>query len=156
MDADIGEPLRHWFVAFVSADRIRVHRWLKLGFQHCFAFAWDEAAGRWVVFDPGFACVYIRPIDDALAGALWAHLHGINATVLACDVEAHPLFRPRLMVTCVTAIAALLGLRRCYAVTPYQLFRSLRARGAAIVMAPDSGDLHGSIDRGPARVSGSA
>ena len=132
---DIGRPLEWWYVVFVAADRTIVHRFLKPGFQHCYAVAWDEAADRWVIIEPGFDGVYVRAVRDDVMAALWAELHRRRAHVLLARAERHQMFRPRFMLTCVSAIAALLALRRCCAVSPWQLYRSLRKRGAVEVLA---------------------
>ncbi len=134
MSGTVGQPLMDWYVAFVDADRAPWHRFMKRGFRHCYAFAWDELADRWVLLEPGFDGVYLRPLRDETMGALWAQLHRDGAHVLLARAEGHRMLRPRLMLTCVTAIAALLGLRRCCAVFPWQLYRTLRRRGAIEVL----------------------
>ena len=132
---DVGKPLEWWYVAFVDAQATPWHRLMKRGFRHCYAFAWDEAADRWVILEPGFDGVYLRPVRDEIVAALWAQLAREGAHVLLARGEGHRMQRPRLLLTCVTAIAALLALRRCCAVSPWQLYRTLRRRGAIEVLA---------------------
>lgn len=124
-------PLPAWYVAFVDSDcSVWWHRPLKKGFRHCFAFAPDPAAGRWLVLNPGFDAVLLRALTEDEAAAFIAELYREGAKILFARVEFARVARPRLLLTCVTAIKALLGLRGCCALSPYQLYRSLLARGA--------------------------
>ena len=132
--SDCGRPLEAWYVAFVDAQPTPWHRLMKPGFRHCYAFAWDSAADRWVVLEPGFDGVYLRPVRDEVIGLLWARLAADGSRVLLARSEGHRMLRPRLLLTCVTAVAALLALRRCCAVSPWQLYRTLRRRGAIEVL----------------------
>lgn len=128
-----AKPLPAWYVVFQDADAIWVHRWLKPGFRHCWAFAWDEGAARWLVFDPLFDGIYLRTVDEAaLSGALAQPALASATIVLAPRVGARST-RPHFMATCVTAIAALLGLGARRALTPHGLYRTLLAEGAVVV-----------------------
>jgi hypothetical protein len=125
-------------VAFLDGDgRVPWLRVLRPGFRHCFAFAWDEEASRWLMVDASYDAVFVRALRDA--GPLWRNLHERNARVLLAQVECRGPKRPRLFATCVTAVAALLGLDAPCAVTPRQLYRTLRARGAIQVMGETDG-----------------
>ena len=124
------ERLPAWFVVFQDADRIFVHRWLRPGFRHCWAFAWDESAGRWLVFEPLFDGMMLRTVDDDLMAATIA-LPG--STIVLAECENATATRPALLATCVSAMQALLGLRCRRALTPYGLYRTLLASGAVVV-----------------------
>ncbi|MCA0451219.1 MAG: hypothetical protein LCH62_15855 [Proteobacteria bacterium] len=124
------ERLPAWFVVFQDANRIFVHRWLKPGFRHCWAFAWDEPAGRWLVFEPLFDGMFLRTVDGDLMGATIAQP---GNTIVLAQCEYAVATRPALLATCVSAMQALLGLRSRRALTPYGLYRTLLASGAVVV-----------------------
>jgi len=124
-----------WYVAFHGSVQPRWWaRLLRPGFQHCFAFAWDEAAGRWLVVNHALEASFVRALTVAESGVLWANLHAMGATVLLARVEASPRQFPRLIASCVTTTAALLGLPGACALSPFGLYRTLLRRGAVRVL----------------------
>lgn len=128
-----GEPLPAWFVVF--SDRGAVTWWQKLlrpGFRHCWLFGWDEAAGRWLVVDPAFGGAYVRAADDRAAGLIWAELRQGRYTVLLARRGDAVIARPRMLLTCVSAVVAVLGVRAC-AFTPWGLYRHLLRQRAEVV-----------------------
>jgi hypothetical protein len=130
------DRLPAWFVVFDGRpSRIWWHRLLRLRFKDCWAFGWDSAAGLYIVLQPTFDGFFVRALSREAGAALLALLHRDSASmsVLLAAVEGHSTPRPRLLGTCVTMISALLGLRRCCALTPRQLYRTLLARGAIMV-----------------------
>ena len=127
------DRLPAWFVVFQDANRTLVHRFLRRGFRHCWAFGWDEDAGRWLVFEPLFDGIYLRAVDAELMAHVLAADHLRDATILLVAPENATATRPALLATCVTALQALLGLRSRRALTPFGLYRTLRAIGAVVV-----------------------
>lgn len=123
-----------WYVVFVPANATWIHRLLKPGFQHCWAFGWDAEADRWIVFNPGFDGILVRALHDKRFPELLAELAAERATVVLAPMMAQPSTRLRIPATCVTAIEALLGLACRRALTPYRLYRNLLALGAVPVM----------------------
>ncbi len=123
-----------WYVVFVPANATFVHRLLKPGFQHCWAFGWDADAERWLVFNPGFDGIAVRALPEVRFPELLAELCAERATVVLARSMGEPSTRLRIPATCVTAIEALLGLARRRALTPWRLYRNLLALGAQTVM----------------------
>ena len=131
----IEAPLPAWYVAFHDARRdLFWLRFLKAGFQHCFAFAWDADGGRWVIVNVAFDGGYVRALTDDAAGAMWGNLRALGARVLLARTENAGPRRPRLVGTCVTSVAAVLGLAAPCALTPFALYRTLLSRGAIQVL----------------------
>lgn len=126
--------LSAWYVVFVGANATFVHRLLKPGFQHCWAFGWDAEADRWIVFNPGFDGIAVRALPHARFPELLAKLAAERATVVLARSMMQPSTRLRIPATCVTAIEALLGLACRRALTPWRLYRNLLACGAVPVM----------------------
>lgn len=124
-----------WYVVFAPSRTTWIQRrLLKPGFQHCWAFAWDADADRWVVFNPGFDGIAVRALPDARFSELLAHVAASRATVVLARSLAQPAIWLRQPATCVTTIEALLGIARRRALTPYGLYRNLLALGAVPVM----------------------
>jgi hypothetical protein len=123
-------PLPVWFVAFVETPApVWWQRLLKPGFRHCLAFAWDREAARWLVLNPLFDAVILRALDDDGFAAFLAQLKARRPRVVLARMGSARVARPRFLMTCVSAIAAILGLRLC-ALTPYALYRTLVRHGA--------------------------
>lgn len=124
-----------WYVAFHNSQQPQWWaRFLKPGFQHVFAFAWDERGGRWVIVNYGLEASYVRALDANEIAAVWANLAAMEATVVLARVECAPRRIPRLLASCVTNVAALLGLPGVCALTPFALYRTLLKRNAVTVM----------------------
>lgn len=122
-----------WFLCFGSADSMWWHRWLRPGFQHCWAFgfspAGDGGPGRWLVFDPCFDRLCVRLAGDAEVNGWFAAAVLGRVTVLEMPVLEQFLARPRWVVTCAGALAALVGMRRT-PLTPWGLACIARSLGA--------------------------
>lgn len=112
-----------WFVGFVAARSAWYHRFLKPGYQHCFAFT-PLGVDRWLVVDATWIGLSIAEVEGKTIDALLAEV----TSVLRITATLKPV-RFRLFATCVTLCAHLTG-DRSGARTPWQLYRSLRASGA--------------------------
>lgn len=123
-----------WYVAFVPGRGHWWQRFLKPGFGHCYAFGWDAPGDRWLLFAWGLDGIAVRSMPHAWFPAFLAAVQAEGATVLLAKSHQTPVTRLRLLSTCVTAIAALLGLPVRRALTPYALYRTLLAHGAVPVM----------------------
>jgi len=136
------QPVPFWFLTFIHADSVWWHRFLRPGYGHCWAFGYSPAseteAGRWVVFDPAFEGLQVRLAGEAeVAG--WFQLNALRAaTILRIKPPAHAVRRPRLVVTCAGALAALVGLRET-PLTPWRLACIARRYGAEKVTDEQSG-----------------
>ena len=79
----------------------------------------------------------IRALSPAEAPAFFVELATLRARVVLAHVEGARRIRPRFVLTCVSAIEALLGLKTACALTPRRLYRSLVARGAKVIVEHD-------------------
>jgi hypothetical protein len=130
---------RLWFVAFplTGAPQERTAWWqrpLRPGFRHCFALR-AEGGDRTLVADHLGARLVIELLRVPLVDALANLRRQLGALILAANEPATPL-RPRVRgpMSCVEMCKALLGIRACWIVTPRQLWRHLRARGARVIV----------------------
>lgn len=130
-----GGALPAWYVAFhdssISSPWLRL---LRPGFRHCFAFAWDDVGGRWIVANLAFDGAFVRALTADEGGALWANLAAMGATVVLARAENAGPKRPRLLGTCNTVVEAMLGLPGPCALSPYRLWAKLVSRGAVPIM----------------------
>lgn len=125
------DTIAGWYIAFIpSKSGLWYHRFLRRGFTHCFAFGWDDFAKVWIMVDPRADAAYVRCFNDIGIEAAMRTVWDCGGRLIYARTEAVPMPMPRLLVTCVSAIEALLGLPRACAFTPYRLYRSLLARGA--------------------------
>lgn len=125
-----------WYVAFVdSAQTAWWLRWLKPGFRHCEAFAWDEASGRWVVAGAHLDVSVVRALTNEMFAAYQAELHRRGAVIVLANAQGGGRWRPA-PFSCVSLVASLLGLPGLCAVRPYGLYRKLLALGATEVTGP--------------------
>lgn len=135
-------PIRA-LVAFVGATRLRWLRWLRPGFRHCFLVI--EADGGCVVCDPLANRMVISHVGGATLDRMRRHCWQRGYTVLEAGIgevwsgEA-ALLRP---FTCVEFVKRTLGVRAPAVLTPWQLYRLLRASPPGAQSALDGGILKG-------------
>lgn len=118
-----------WIVAFEPADSVWWHRFLAPGFGHCWAFGFCQETGHWVWMNPAFERVMIGIATPRLVEGWFDAMNVGRLRLVRVPCQDVPAVRPRLLVTCAGAVASLLGLRR-YPLTPWGLFRMVRAIGA--------------------------
>lgn len=124
----------HWYVAFCdSPNPAWWQRFMKPGFRHVEMFAWDERSGHWLIVSPNFDLCLVMTKDDAEFARYRVLLNDRGARVLLCRSEASGPYVPRLFVTCVSIVSAVLGLPFPGAVRPFALYRMLLKRGATEV-----------------------
>lgn len=128
-----------WFVAFgdgVYGPTPRWVRWItRPGFRHCWAFGFDPDARCWLMVFPTFERVVIEIANPAEITAQIAAARAGVIRVLRVQPGAAGPRRPRVLVTCAGAIAAVVGIRGS-ALRPQSLFRQLVACGAQPVFTP--------------------
>lgn len=124
-------PIPEWYIAFTDFGRnVWYSRFLRAGFRHCSAFAADRESGMWIVLDPMLDGAYVRTFtNQQIIHWINGLKAGGNATILLAKCDRHKVIVPRLMLTCVSILSHLLGLKTC-AVTPRQLYGHLLANGA--------------------------
>lgn len=128
-------PARLWLVFFSSPRGVAWWcRILRPGFRHVYAASWYADADRWVVFNPTrrgtvielwSAADFPRRLDQFLA----------ESSAVLRVASRHEREHPPPMPWCVGQVKALLGIRSA-ALTPWQLYHALRARGAEPVVDP--------------------
>jgi hypothetical protein len=129
--------LKHWYVCFSDSNQnIPMQTWLKPGFRHVRAFAFDAASGAWVTFDPGWDGITIRAITDPVkVKRMITHAY-VKGPVLYCKTVGEPVFRPRFLMFCTSQICHLLGVNLLVH-TPWRLFCALKERGASEILFED-------------------
>jgi hypothetical protein len=128
-----------WFVAFGDGVYGAAPWWVRWftrpGFRHVWAFAYAPEADAWLLVFPTFERVRVELADKAEITALIAAARAGAIRVLEVTPQAAGPRRPRLVVTCAGAIAAIVGIRRT-TLRPEGLFRHLIACGAKPVFTP--------------------
>lgn len=124
----IDRLVPRWYVVFVGDGSEWFHRFLRPGFKHCFCYGYDDVGERWMLVDPGFDRVAVVAMTFEEAGRLLKLVDDRGWPVVRVPVVGETVRRPRLLLSCVSAVAAMVGLRT-RAVTPWGLFRDLQKRG---------------------------
>lgn len=130
---------KDWLIAFYDppTDRAWWHAIArrKPGFGHCMAIGYDTVRDTWIILDWTWERLSMAQFPDRDLSALIAAIthpdSGGRVLTLPLDWEPEPgwpVIFPGLAY-CVTHIKHLIGLRN-WALTPYQLFCALRAKGA--------------------------
>lgn len=136
---DYFDEVQQWYVVFQDRRKPRsriIHWLLHDAFVHCLLVR--EVNGQTMVIDPlqwGIGVkVYEQPLDEFLienapqASAILSFV---------ADYRRLEGYVPRGVYTCVTAIKAILGLRRCLFVqTPFSLYRYLLRYQHTVVVKP--------------------
>ena len=117
-----------WFIVFEHGDM--PYWWAKYlhsGFRHCWALRWDGF--NWIAFDPklGHTDIEILPYGnfediEIISKAMNLSVK-IRAKVWRDSIRIRTPYPTA--VTCVEQIKALLGIRKWFLFTPYQLFNHL-------------------------------
>jgi len=123
-----------WFVVFCDSPRLRWwQRFLRRGFRHVEMFGWDRRSGRWLVISPALDMLLVMTMDDHEFGRYRAELAKRGARILMARAGQAGPWRPRLILSCVSVVSAVLGLPAPGAVRPIALYRMLLRRGATEV-----------------------
>ena len=112
-------------VIFSGETDIRWLRFLKSGFKHCFACV--PIGLQWIVYDPLSNKTELTILSDvdSIDLEFWFRKHG--CTVVRSRFLVTPMtskLQPSLF-TCVEAVKRLLGLKKKFIQTPWQLYRHL-------------------------------
>lgn len=112
-------------VVFVGQTECRYLRWLKKGFRHCFAAL--RTGDRWIVCDSLKNQLEFSLIDLPYDFDLGKFYRGRGHTVVTGAGSERVMTAstiPELM-TCVTIVKRVIGIRSFWTLTPWQLFRLL-------------------------------
>lgn len=114
-------------VAFGGSPELKLLRYLKPGFRHCFALVLSQ--GVWVMYNPLSIGTEIDvwPGDCEEQLRHWLNLNGY--TILDAHVQAlRPGPLPWTLFSCVEAVKRVLGVRKPWILTPWQLFNHLNEK----------------------------
>jgi hypothetical protein len=139
MEYVVHDPrLKNWYICF--SDSVRLvpgQKYLKKGFRHVKAFAFDDNAAVWLTFDPGHDGIVIRAIkNDEQIVNLIANAYRAGP-VLYCEVEGKIIWKPRFIMACTSQICHLLGVN-LFVHTPWRLFCALKKLGASELIFKDN------------------
>lgn len=133
-----------WFVGFPSQEsgqldqgaRLRWWRWFtRPGYRH--VCAWCAAGDGGALFlDPLAGRLTVEffpmPVERVTRHFIDAGVWTLAYAAPAPNIAARPTLRP--LVTCTEIVKSALGLRAWHVITPHQLARELRRRGAVPVL----------------------
>ena len=106
-------------------------RWLQPGFTHVFVLIWDY--GLWLYVDPALhhtRVVILEQLDDR-PPEFWLVDDDVTVLEVRPEVGSTNTMRAPWVVgplTCVESVKAVLGIRRFWLLTPWQLFKHLRGK----------------------------
>lgn len=135
-----------WFVGFPTRTASPRRTWWSLftrpGYRHVMAWRADEETGGTLLLDPlagGLVAAHV-PVD---VGRFTRHMlveNGVWTLAWSPPWIGHPPARrpPIFPLTCTSIVMHAIGLRAWSCLTPYQLARRLRARGALPVLPTTS------------------
>ena len=112
-------------VAFGGSPELKVLRYLRPGYRHCFALVHSQ--GVWVMYNPLSIGTEIDvwPSDSETQLRHWLSMNGYTLV----DTHVRPLrpgVLPWTLFSCVEAVKRILGIREPWILTPWQLFKYLR------------------------------
>ena len=126
-----------WYVVF--CDQPWLFWWqraLRRGFRHVFAFGYDGDRAAWLLVDPCASGLVVSALtaDEVTAFIMAARTRNVRCLKVRRG-DRRSSWPPLGPASCVTAIAKLVGAGGC-ALSPYGLWRRLRAAGAEEWPAP--------------------
>lgn len=133
------DEVQQWYVVFQERRKPRtrlIHWLLHDTFVHCLLV---RAVGdQTLVIDPLQWGVAIKSYPQPVEQYLMEHAHEASAILsYVADYRRLGDYVPRGIYTCVTALKAILGLRKCWAVqTPFSLYRFLLSYDHTVVVKP--------------------
>ncbi len=112
-------------VAFGGHSDLPWLRLLRRGFRHCFLLR--RVAAGWLVYDPRSDATELALWSPCGAGEIANYLHGKGYVLcLAPRIAPERRAAPLAPFTCVEAVKRVLGIRKRWILTPWQLFRYLQ------------------------------
>lgn len=131
---------RTWYIVF-ERPRTKHWRWWRIftgrTFAHCWAFT--EAGPGVMYFEPLHWGICNTWTDTPIADMLLAAAQSDITALLSVTVDYKLCFEhvPRGPYSCVSALKALLGLRKCrFTITPFQLYKRLCGLEGVIPIRP--------------------
>ena len=112
-----------YYVIFMDSDR-ECLKWLKPGFRHCMVVR-NEYNKVWTVIQDTMYCLDVRPYLFSEHPTIEA-LAGNGATIVPVKYNIKSRHRGHIcLFNCVEVVKAVLGIKKPFIYTPYQLYRFL-------------------------------
>lgn len=118
-----------WYVVFCDSDEITYpfKLFTRKNFEHCFCFS-QSPAGVIVLNYTSYNCE-ARFASGKSAEDYAIEFHNTGANVLRIITSGDNNFILRGFIYCVTLTKTFLGLRKCFAITPFGLYKWLKREG---------------------------
>jgi hypothetical protein len=131
-----------WYIGFRPLAKPKLlpkpWRWfIDNQFAHCMAFRYDPVVDGWIFAEWAGTCLHIEVWRGEKMDNLFAWLKQDGALIsFEVSVDPDNIVKFRMPFYCVTWVKHLLGIRKCAAVTPKQLFSALKKRGGSVIFEP--------------------
>jgi len=115
-----------WYVVFCDSDEIGLpFRWFtREGFRHCFCIA-ESPTGTLIMNYTDFHCEVRMGYNQSASDMAFGFVNA-GCKVLEVHTEKRRGFNLRGFIYCVPLTKSFLGLRRCWAITPFSLHKWLK------------------------------
>lgn len=125
---DSGDKIiEDWYIIFTHSHYdFWLMKWLKKGFQHCYAVKESPGGNFWIVVDTKNCAtiVTMQSKEDYPHIRTMCHLTDTVLPVRA-RIDRNKRLWPLCIFNCVEQVKMLLGMKDCRALTPWQLYRRL-------------------------------
>jgi len=113
-------------VVFRDQTEIAWLRWLKRGFRHCAVVV--RLGSEWVMIDSLSHSICVGKFGaEPISRLAWRYRKAGYIVIETIVGEGKARIAPPLPFTCVETVKRVLGLQSWFVLTPYQLYRHLRA-----------------------------
>jgi len=103
--------------------------------RHVLCYGWCVHAKAWVVVNPTLEKTFVMVLSDMAFDEYFNGLDVDNATILQVKGGKSGFFDQRILQTCSTVVARVIGIKGP-ALTPFMLYKRLRAVNATIKADP--------------------
>lgn len=114
------------WVVFTNQTDLPWLRVLRPGFRHCFVILHDGR--RWLSVDPLAGRMEIQSLDVAGEFDLPRWLEEQGHIAIRAKIHEHRKLMPLMPLTCVEVVKRVLGIKARSVITPWQLYRHIRAQ----------------------------
>lgn len=121
MSVVVAEPKHTYYLVFSNSKR-PILKWLKDGYQHC-AIVRNEYGTIWTVIQDAYnhlsvTTALVADYPDPMM------LFESASTIIPVDIDTKDRFRGHIcLFNCVEVCKAVLGIKKPFILTPYQLYR---------------------------------
>jgi hypothetical protein len=129
-----------WYVGFRPVPKTLPAPWrwfINKQFSHVTAFRYDPDFNAWHFVEWCGICIHVELWRGEQMDNLFAWLKRDGALIsYEAEIDPNKIIKFRMPFYCVSWVKHLLGLRRCAAITPRQLFCALKKRGGSVIFEP--------------------